>query len=201
MFNTHTKQQSLVKKTWKKRTRRDSCEIIRHCKKNLRICSTHQTIQSHAMSAVNSQSLSTALTIISTSQIQNIFLTAHSTQNKSVRLYQCQSKILFIIILGHCLPTYPGRGVLLRHTQVGAYFYDIPRSGRTFMITRIEAQLNDIPGSMQETNRGSQSIHITSPDLCQRPTSDHIATNTFRTTFQPYENRLELLLNRTRKPY
>ena len=52
--------------------------------------------------------------------------------------YQCQSKILFITILGQCLTTYtgsgrtfttyPGRDILLRHTRVGAQFNDIPGS-------------------------------------------------------------------------
>ena len=29
------------------------------------------------------------------------------------RLYQCQSKIVFITILGDCFTTYPGRGIVL----------------------------------------------------------------------------------------
>ena len=69
-------------------------------------------------------------------QIQNPFLTAQSTQIKLII-----SKILFIIILGHCLTTYtvsvrtfttyPGRGAVYRHTRVGTHRYDIPGSGRS----------------------------------------------------------------------
>ena len=49
-------------------------------------------------------------------------------QRKLNRLYQCQSKILFITILWHCLTTYPGSvrtfttypgwDALLRHTRI-----------------------------------------------------------------------------------
>ena len=44
------------------------------------------------------------------------FITAHSTQKN--RLYQCQSKNLYTIILGHSFMTYPRSG----------WFYDIPGS-------------------------------------------------------------------------
>ena len=69
-------------------------------------------------------------------QIQNLFLTAQSTQIKSV--ISVPIKDLFITILGHCLTTYPGsvrtfttypgRDALLQHTRVGAQFNDIPGS-------------------------------------------------------------------------
>ena len=44
---------------------RDPSEIRKQCKINLRIFPTHQTIQSHTMSTVHSQSLFMALTVIS----------------------------------------------------------------------------------------------------------------------------------------
>ena len=49
--------------SWKERARRDPCEI--RMSNNLRILPTHQTTSNHTMSTVNSQSLSTALTVIS----------------------------------------------------------------------------------------------------------------------------------------
>ena len=53
-------------------------------------------------------------------QIQNLFLTA--LNSKINRLYQCQSNIIFFVIIqGHTVTTYPGR----------VHFYDITRSGRT----------------------------------------------------------------------
>ena len=65
----------------------------------------------------------------------------HNRPGWRSKSHQCQSKIVFITILGHCLTTYPGSGrtfttypgrdVLLRHTRVGTYFYDIPGSGRS----------------------------------------------------------------------
>ena len=67
------------------------------------------------------------LTMSDKTQIQNLCLVAQSMQIKSV--ISVPIKDLIIIILGHCLTTYPGRGVLLRHTRVRAHFYDIPRSG------------------------------------------------------------------------
>ena len=70
--------------------------------------------------------------------IQNPFLTAQSTQIKSV--ISVPIKDLFITILGHCLTTYPGsvrtfttypgRCALLRNTRVGAQFNDIPGSAK-----------------------------------------------------------------------
>ena len=56
--------------------------------------------------------------------------------------YQCQSKILFLIIQGRTFTTHPGPdavfttcpdpGALLQHTQVRTQFYHMPRSGRNF---------------------------------------------------------------------
>ena len=70
-------------------------------------------------------------------EIQNPFLTAQSTQIKSV--ISVPIKILFITILGHCLTTYPG--------SVRTFNY-IPGSGRTFTTYLGRAQFNDIPGSL-----------------------------------------------------
>ena len=66
-------------------------------------------------------------------RIQNLFLTAHSTQNQigyisaNQRIYSSLSGIL-----GHCFTTYsglgrtfttyPGRGLVLRHTRIGVHF-------------------------------------------------------------------------------
>ena len=51
----------------------------------------------------------------------------NNTLNTKVnRLYQCQSKISFIIIQGRIFTTYPGHDGLLRHTQVWTQFYDMP---------------------------------------------------------------------------
>ena len=44
-------------------------------------------------------------------------------EESTLKLYQCQSKIVFIIILGHCFRTYPS-------PMVGPYFHDIPGSWR-----------------------------------------------------------------------
>ena len=52
---------------------------------------------------------------------RRIYSSRHN-QRKLNRLYQCQSKIVFIIIQGHCLTTYPGRDALLLHTRVGMQF-------------------------------------------------------------------------------
>ena len=61
------------RESWKKRARRDHCEI-RRLSNNLRILPSHQTTSNHTMSAVNSQSLSTGLTVVS-ANIEGI--TAH----------------------------------------------------------------------------------------------------------------------------
>ena len=81
-------------------------------------------------------------------QIQNPFLTAQSTQIKSVISVPIKDFIhhypraLFNDIpmvgahfydipgSGRTFTTYPGRDALLRHTRVGTHFYDIPGSGR-----------------------------------------------------------------------
>ena len=67
-------------------------------------------------------------------QIQNPFLTAQSTQMKSVisvpnkDFIHHYPRALFNDIpgSGRTFTTYPGRGALLRHTRVGAQFNDIP---------------------------------------------------------------------------
>ena len=82
-------------------------------------------------------------------QIQNPFLTAQSTQIKSVISVPIKDFIhhypraLFNDIpmvgahfydipgSGRTFTTYPGRDALLRHTRVGTHFYDIPGSGRS----------------------------------------------------------------------
>ena len=72
-------------------------------------------------------------------QIQNPFLTAQSTQIKSVISVPIKDFIhhypraLFNDIprVGAHFTTYPGRDTLLRHTRVGTHFYDIPGSGRS----------------------------------------------------------------------
>ena len=51
---------------WKKRSRRDPCETRRHSQVISKFYQHSKTTSKHAMSAVNSQNLSTALTIIST---------------------------------------------------------------------------------------------------------------------------------------
>ena len=70
-------------------------------------------------------------------RIQNPFLTAQSTQIKW--LYQCQSKILFITILGHCLTTY----------RVGTHFYDIPGSGSSLTTYDIISMMIEIGGELK----------------------------------------------------
>ena len=84
----------------------------------------------------------------SEAQIQNPFLTAQSTQIKSVISVPTKDFIhhypraLFDIPRvgahfydipgsGRTFTTYPGRDALLRHTRVGTHFYDIPGSGRS----------------------------------------------------------------------
>ena len=82
--------------------------------------------------------------------IQNLFLTAHSTQIKSVISVPIKDCIhhypralfndiprvgaSFNDIPGswRIFATFPGRGEVLRKPRVGATFYDIPRSGRSF---------------------------------------------------------------------
>ena len=82
-------------------------------------------------------------------QIQNPFLTAQSTQIKSVISVPIKDFIhhypraLFNDIprvgahfydipgSGRNFTTYPGRDALLRHTRVGPHFYDIPGWGRS----------------------------------------------------------------------
>ena len=54
-------------------------------------------------------------------QIQNLFLTAQSTQIKSV----------ISVPIKDCIHHYP-RALFNDIPRVGAYFYDIPGSGRTF---------------------------------------------------------------------
>ena len=81
--------------------------------------------------------------------VQNPFLTAQSTQIKSVISVPIKDFIhhypraLFNDIpmvgahfydipgSGRTFTTYPGRDALLRHTRVGTHFYDIPGSGRS----------------------------------------------------------------------
>ena len=74
--------------------------------------------------------------LISVLVVQIQFLTAHSTQNKSVILVP----INFFI---HYHPTalffnITGSGTVLRHTWIGALF---------FLYKRVDTQFNDIPGS------------------------------------------------------
>ena len=78
--------------------------------------------------------------------IQNPFLTAQSTQIKSV----------ISVPIKDFIHHYP-RALFNDIPMVGAHFYDIPGSGRTFTTypgrdallrhTRVGAQFNDIPGS------------------------------------------------------
>ena len=78
--------------------------------------------------------------------IQNPFLTAQSTQIKSV----------ISVPIKDFIHHYP-RALFNDIPRVGAYFHDIPGSGRTFTTcpgrdallrhTRVGAQFNDIPGS------------------------------------------------------
>ena len=80
-------------------------------------------------------------------QIQNPFLTAQSTQIKSV----------ISVPIKDFIHHYP-RALFNDIPRVGAHFYDIPGSGRTFTTypgrdallrhTRVGAQFNDIPGSI-----------------------------------------------------
>ena len=82
-------------------------------------------------------------------QIQNPFLTAQSTQIKSV----------ISVPIKDFIHHYP-RALFNDIPMVGAHFYDIPGSGRTFTTypgrdallrhTRVGAQFNDIPGSTQK---------------------------------------------------
>ena len=73
-------------------------------------------------------------------QIQNLFLPAQSTQNKSVisvPIKDCihhYPRAQFNDIPGSArtFTTYPGRHALLGLTRVGAQFNDIPGSARTF---------------------------------------------------------------------
>ena len=69
-------------------------------------------------------------------QIQNIFLTAQSMQIKSVTS----------VSIKDCIHHYL-RVLCCDIPRVGAYFYDIPGSGRTFTTYPGRAQFNDIPGS------------------------------------------------------
>ena len=79
-------------------------------------------------------------------KIQNPFLTAQSTQIKSV----------ISVPIKDFIHHYP-RALFNDIPRVGAHFYDIPGSGRTFTTypgrdallrhTRVGAQFNDIPGS------------------------------------------------------
>ena len=68
--------------------------------------------------------------------IQNPFLTAQSTQIKSV----------ISVPIKYFIHHYP-RALFNDIPRVGAHFYDIPRSGRTFTTCPVGAQFNDIPGS------------------------------------------------------
>ena len=73
------------------------------------------------------------------SKIQNQFLTAQSTQIKSVISVPIKyfihhyPRALFNDIprIGAHFYDRPGRDTLLRHTRVGTHFYDIPGSGRS----------------------------------------------------------------------
>ena len=86
--------------------------------------------------------------------IQNLFLTAQSTQIKSV----------ISVPIKDFINHYP-RALFNDIPRVGAYFCDIPGSGRTFTTypgrdvllrhTRVGAQFNDIPGS----NVRVKSVH------------------------------------------
>ena len=62
--------------------------------------------------------------------------------------------------------------------RVGAYFYDIPGSGRTFTTYPGRAQFNDIPG----VNASLWKIQSCSLPTCTRPRSvpaiDHLLTGT-----------------------
>ena len=67
---------------------------------------------------------------MNTGQIQNLFLTAQSTQIKLVISVPIKDFIHhYPRALFNDIPRVGG--VLLRHTRVGTYFYDIPGSGRS----------------------------------------------------------------------
>ena len=84
-------------------------------------------------------------------EIQNPFLTAQSTQIKSV----------ISVPIKDFIHHYP-RALFNDIPRVGAHFYDIPGSVRTFTTypgrdallrhTRVGAQFNDIPGSFVPEN-------------------------------------------------
>ena len=76
-----------------------------------------------------------AITAGSRFRIQNPFLTAQSTQIKSV----------ISVPIKDFIHHYP-RALFNDIPRVGAHFYDIPGSGRTFTTYPGRAQFNDIPG-------------------------------------------------------
>ena len=90
-------------------------------------------------------------------QIQNPFLTAQSTQIKSV----------ISVPIKDFIHHYP-RALFNDIPRVGAHFHDIPGSGRTFTTcpgrdgllrhTRVGAQFNDIPGSGNEGDNLHQTL-------------------------------------------
>ena len=87
------------------------------------------------------------------------------TQRKINRLYQCQSNILFIIILGHCFTTYPGSGRTFTtyHGSVRT-FTTYHGSGRTFTTyPGSERTFTTYPGSGRTftTYPGSERIFTT----------------------------------------
>ena len=89
-------------------------------------------------------------------QNQNPFLTAQSTQIKSV----------ISVPIKDFIHHYP-RALFNDIPMVGAHFYDIPGSGRTFTTypgrdallrhTRVGAQFNDIPGSIFQCNESNNN--------------------------------------------
>ena len=72
-------------------------------------------------------------------QIQNPFLTAQSTQIKSV----------ISVPIKDFIHHYP-RALFNDIPRVGAHFYDIPGRDALLRHTRVGAQFNDIPGSLFE---------------------------------------------------
>ena len=133
---------------------------------------THKTNRHSNRATHNIQGYS----ILLRSKIQNPFLTAQSTQIKSV----------ISVPIKDFIHHYP-RALFNDIPRVGAHFYDIPGSGRTFTTypgrdallrhTWVGAQFNDIPGyQVQEAIKESKNNNSQDPDKLNSSHLKHIGT-------------------------
>ena len=128
------------------------------------------------------------------------------------RLYQCQSNIIFITILGHCLTTYPesgskfttypGRGVVLQHTRVGAQFYDIPGSKTWALNHLISDTVNNIycNGVQLEEAPRSNGLRVDLSGAFDTVSYNNLLSNINRSHLHPDTARLPSIIKEVDTP-